>query len=151
MAKNCNKCGKSLEKSENYYCEDCRVIVRQEFIDREKATKGEQSDNNNSGRLKPTNTWASSPENSIGTALKISGFIYIGLAVIGGFIVGAATATSDGYYGTVYNWGAAIVMMFAGSLAGLLIAGIGEIILLLQGSNDKLIAMIRMTDDKNKQ
>ncbi len=145
MAKNCNRCGRPLAQSENYYCEDCRQIVRQEYLDKEKNPKSEQSRNDNPSVLSSTNTWASSPANPIGTALKICGFIYIGLAVIWGFIVGE----SGSYCGEAFNWSVALPTIFVGSVAGLLIAGIGEIILLLQGSNDKLIAMIRMTEEKN--
>lgn len=151
MAKNCNKCGKPLVTNENYYCEDCRLIVRQEYLDKEKTPKSEQSENDNPSGLKLSNSWASTPVNSIGTALKTIGFISIGLAVIVGLIVGFVTGTLDDYNSVVYNWGFALVTMFAGSLAGLLIAGIGEIVLLLQGSNDKLIAIIRMTENNKKQ
>jgi uncharacterized protein YbjQ (UPF0145 family) len=38
MAKTCNRCGRDLVMKEELYCEECRLIVRQEFIDKKDNT-----------------------------------------------------------------------------------------------------------------
>lgn len=136
MTKTCNRCGKDLIKGEPFYCEECRQIVRQEYLEKENTSNPSDTQANSRKSINATST------NRIGNALKIFGFIYIGFSIIAGLV---AIGSNLG----MYNLGAAISSTFLTSAFGLLISGIGEIILLLQANYDKLKSMFAI--DRNNQ
>lgn len=136
MTKICNRCGKDLVKGEILYCEECRQVVRQEYLEKQNTSNPPDTQTNNMKSMNASST------NRIGNALKIVGFMYIGVCIIRGLIF--LRSDGDGY--NLYD---AIASTFLTSAFGLLISGIGEIILLLQANYDKLILMLPI--NKNNQ
>ncbi|QHI73606.1 hypothetical protein [Aminipila terrae] len=136
MTKRCNRCGKNLEKGEVLYCEECRQIVHQEYLEKQNTSNTLDTQTN---KLKSINAPST---NRIGNALKIVGFIYIGVCIIYRLIIPGSDSVG-------YNLYDAIVSTFCASAFGLLISGIGEIILLLQANYDNLKSMLSI--DKNNQ
>lgn len=151
MAKTCNRCGKVLVDKEVYYCEPCRQIVRQEFIAKENDEKNTNTEINGTEAINVNGNAPNYAEqsNTIGRLVKTLGFVFIIISILGGLIIGSMTGTYDDFYErTRFNWGVALSIMLGGSFYGLMIIAVGEIILLLQGSNNKLSALLKLIENQ---
>lgn len=83
-------------------------------------------------------------DNSYSKALRIFGWVYIGLGVIGSFVIGNTFQT---YYGD-FNFALFLASLFIAGLFGALILGLAEIIRLLN-DNRRLLASIAQGNDLN--
>lgn len=150
MANNrCKMCGKYLNWNqtldENGFCLACHNVYVSPRIE------AESSSSCNSDTATSTNPNSSTylndisgihlyleQSNTIGNAVKIIGIILIFISFILGLIIGSQTGD--------YNWATAFMIMIGGSFYGLLIMAIGEIVLLLQGGNNKLKVLIKLIE-----